>query len=426
MSAPGDGRVATPLSERRLAFALLLGAVMCLGMGQTVTFAILPPIGRELGLSERQVGGIFSVSALMWVLTSPYWGRLSDRWGRKPVILIGMAGYIVSTAAFTGAIAYGLAGSAGIGAVYALMVGTRSIYGAIGPGVRVASQAYIVDRTSLAERTAAIAGMSAAFGLGNVLGPGLGSAFSVFGLLAPLWAIVALVTVIAIATVVLLPEKSAPGSTSTSARLPLRDRRVRPFLVYGIAATFCVATPMQASAFYFIDVLGLDIDAAAQFVGVGLSGAAMAALFSQLVLVQRLRLPPWFMMAAGAGLIAAAQLAMAASSTFAPMVFALMLNGLGAGLALPGFTAGASLAVSASEQGAVAGITGAVGAAGFSIVPLVNFTLYRHGPALPFVFDAILMSAMLAFVTANPTLRNCGRELQHPPEVTDPDNPGGG
>ena len=417
--------MATPLSERRLAFALLLGAVMCLGMGQTVTFAILPPIGRELGLSERQVGGIFSVSALMWVLTSPYWGRLSDRWGRKPVILIGMAGYIISTAAFTGAIAYGLAGGAGIAVVYALMVATRSIYGAIGPGVRVASQAYIVDRTGIADRTAAIAGMSAAFGLGNVLGPGLGSAISVFGLLAPLWAIVVLVTCVALATVVLLPEKTAPGSSSTSPRLPLRDKRVRPFLIYGLAASFAVATPMQASAFYFIDVLGLATDAAAQFVGVGLSGAAMAALFSQLVLVQRFRLPPWFMMLAGAGLIAAAQLAMAASSTFAPMVFALMLNGLGAGMALPGFTAGASLAVSASEQGAVAGVTGAMGAAGFSIVPLVNFTLYRYGPALPFVFDAILMSAMLAFVAGSPTLRNCGRDLDRQPVVTDPDDPGG-
>ena len=411
-------RTATPLSERRLAFALLLGAVMCLGMGQTVTFAILPPIGRELGLSERQVGGIFSISALLWVLLSPFWGRLSDRWGRKPVILIGMAGYIVSTTAFTGAISFGRAGGASLGIVYVLMVATRSIYGAIGPGVRVASQAYIVDRTSVADRTVAIAGMSAAFGLGNVLGPGLGSAISVFGLLAPLWAIVVLVTLVAIATILFLPEKSAPGSASTTRRLPVRDKRVRPFLFYGITASFAVATPMQASAFYFIDVLGLSIDSAAQFVGVGLSGAAMAALFSQLVLVQRFRLPPWFMMLAGAALISVAQLAMAASSSFGPMVFGLMLNGLGAGMAMPGFTAGASLAVTASEQGAVAGMTGAVGAAGFSIVPFVNFTLYAYAPELPFLFDAVLMAGMMAFVALNPTLRRSGRDLP-PPETTD-------
>ena len=404
------------MRERRLAFGLLLGAVMCLGMGQTITFAILPPIGRELGLSERQVGGIFSVSAMMWVLFSPYWGALSDRWGRKPVILIGMLGYIVSTAAFTSAIAFGLAGTASILSVYILMIVTRSIYGLIGPGVRVASQAYIVDRTSLKDRTVAIAGMSAAFGLGNVLGPGLGSAFTVFGLLAPLWAIVVLVVLVAIAIIFLLPENSAPGASSVADRLPMRDPRIRPFLIYGFAASFAVATPMQASAFYFIDVLGLSADNAAQYVGVGLSGAALAALFSQLVLVQRFRLPPSFMMIAGAAILILAQLSMAASSTFAPMVFALMLNGLGAGMALPGFAAGASLAVGASEQGAVAGITGAMGALGFSIVPIVNLSLYKYGPQLPFLFDSVLMLLVLGFALSNSVLKNSGRDLDELPE----------
>ncbi|MEM8548444.1 MAG: MFS transporter, partial [Pseudomonadota bacterium] len=183
MTAP-NRQPASLLRERRLAFALLLGAVGCLGMGQTVTFAILPPIGREIGLSEQQVGLIFSVSALFWVLSSRFWGHLSDRWGRKPVLLIGMLGYVISTVSFILAIEYGLAGAAAVGLVWFLMIVTRSIYGVIGPGLRVASQAYIVDRTTRAERTIAIAGMSAAFGLGNVIGPGLGAAASVFGLLA--------------------------------------------------------------------------------------------------------------------------------------------------------------------------------------------------------------------------------------------------
>ena len=397
MSEPGETRsgAASLLRERRLAFALLLGAVCCLGMGQTVTFSVLPPLGRELGLSERQVGLIFSVSALLWVVSSPFWGRASDRTGRKPIILIGMLGYVVSTTAFISAIAWGLGGATSLLVVYLTMIATRSIYGLIGPGVRVASQAYIIDRTSREDRTVAIAGMSAAFGLGNVLGPGLGSAFSVFGLLAPLWVIVGLVTVLGIATLALLPEHTAPGQRTEYRRLPLGDPRIRPYVAYGLIVSFAVATPMQTSAFLFIDVLGFSTDEAAQYVGVGLSGAALAALFSQLVLVQRLRPSPAIMMIGGAVLIALAQLALAFSGSFAPVVFALMLNGLGAGLALPGFSAGASLAVSAEEQGAVAGLTGALNAAGFSIVPIVNLTLYTWSPAAPFVLNACLMVAVL-------------------------------
>ncbi|MEM7612202.1 MAG: MFS transporter [Pseudomonadota bacterium] len=411
MNLPPPAQRAALLKERRLAFGLLLAAVTCLGMGQTVTFAILPPIGRELGLSERQVGGIFSVSALLWVLFSPYWGRLSDRWGRKPIILIGMLGYIVSTTAFTGAIAYGLAGTASLGLVYLLMVVTRSIYGMIGPGVRVASQAYIVDRTSLADRTVAIAGLSAAFGFGNVIGPGLGAAFSVFGLLAPLWAIVVLVIIVGLAIVFALPENSEPDKQTASSRLPMNDKRVRPFLVYGLAVSFAVATPMQASAFYFIDVLGFSATDAAQYVGVGLSAAALAALFSQLFVVQKFRPSPATMMIAGAALVGIAQLSIAASTTFAPMVFALMLNGFGAGLAMPGYSAGASLAVGGHEQGAVAGLTGAMGAAGFSIVPLINFSLYQVAPQLPFLFDAGLMALLLLYTWFTPKLRQANHAV---------------
>ncbi|MEM6818756.1 MAG: MFS transporter [Pseudomonadota bacterium] len=399
---------ASLLRERRVAFALLLGAVCCIGMGQTVTFSILPPIGRELGLSERQVGLIFSVSALLWVVTSPLWGRLSDRFGRKPILIIGMIGYIVSTIGFVSVIDRGLSGTVALIWIYPLMIATRSIYGAIGPGVRVASQAYIVDRTDRADRTIAISGMAAAFGLGNVLGPGLGSAFSVFGLLAPFWLIAGLVAVVMMAILILLPEKSAPGRRGNRPRLALWDHRMRPYVLYGLLVSFAVATPMQTSAFLFIDVLGFSTDEAAQYVGVGLSGAAMAALFSQLVLVQRFRLSPKVMMVVGAALIGAAQLGLAWSTTFAPVVFALMLNGLGAGLALPGFSAGASLAVDADEQGAVAGVTGALNAAGFSIVPVIHLTLYAISPGWPFLLNSGLMIAMAALAMLHPGLRHSG------------------
>ncbi|MEM7763200.1 MAG: MFS transporter [Pseudomonadota bacterium] len=400
---------ASLLRERRLAFGLLLASVMGLGMGQTVTFAVLPPLGRQLGLSEFQVGSVFSVSALMWVLLSPAWGRLSDRWGRKPVILAGMSGYIVSTAAFTSAIAFGLAGGVSLLLIYLLLVTTRSIYGAVGPGLRVAAQAYIVDRTSLKDRTVAIAGLSAAFGLGNVIGPGL-AAFSGLGLLTPLWFIVGFMLCLAVAVMIWLPEKSAPGQQRDQSRLPVTDPRLRPFLIYGLVAGLAIATPMQVSAFYFIDVLGFDINESAQFVGVGLTASALAALFSQLVLVQRFRLSARTMMLGGGVILAVAQVALALSNSFAPYVFALMLNGLGAGMAIPGYNAGASLSVGSHEQGAVAGIAGAMAAAGFMLVPFINLNLYQINPHYPFLLDVILMVLLLSFCLNNTRIRQAGAQ----------------
>jgi MFS family permease len=65
-------------------------ALACLGMGQSLLLSILPPLSRELGMQEWKVGAIFALSAGLWVVASPFWGRRSDRIGRKPVILIGL------------------------------------------------------------------------------------------------------------------------------------------------------------------------------------------------------------------------------------------------------------------------------------------------------------------------------------------------
>jgi len=87
--AEAFSRVTTP-GERNRAFAILFVSLMCVGAGQSILYAILPPISRQLGLSEVQVTAIFAVSAAIWVFSSPFWGRRSDLMGRKPVMLLGL------------------------------------------------------------------------------------------------------------------------------------------------------------------------------------------------------------------------------------------------------------------------------------------------------------------------------------------------
>src|SRR5690606_42096076 len=97
-------------------------------MGQSLMFAILPPVARNLGLTEVQVGSIFAVSALLWVLASPFWGRLSDIWGRRPLILVGLIGYTVSMASFGLCVQAGLSGWSALRPAYVLKIGTRAIF----------------------------------------------------------------------------------------------------------------------------------------------------------------------------------------------------------------------------------------------------------------------------------------------------------
>ena len=86
----------------RFAKPTLFASVAAVGFAQTVLFAILAPLGREVGLVEMQIGAIISASSLTVFLASPMWGRTSDRWGRKKVILVGLFGYSVGSTLFAG------------------------------------------------------------------------------------------------------------------------------------------------------------------------------------------------------------------------------------------------------------------------------------------------------------------------------------
>ena len=111
---------------------------------------------------------------------------------------------------FASAIRLGLTGALAGTALYVLIVGTRSLYGFIGSATPSAAQGYIADRTSAAERTAGIAGFSAAFGIGAMIGPGIGGAVAAIGPLAPLYAVAAIAAVMVGAIYFFLPEKSPP------------------------------------------------------------------------------------------------------------------------------------------------------------------------------------------------------------------------
>lgn len=396
-------RATTP-RERRFAIAVLLAGIVCVGMGQTVVFSVLPPLARELGLLDIQMAAVFGLSALFWVLMVPYWGRRSDAVGRKPLILTGLCGFVASTVLFAFSIGLGLAGAIGGFALYALIVATRSIYGVVGAATPPAAQAYIADRTPPERRAAGLSGFSAAFGIGAMLGPGLGGAVAVFGPLAPLYAVAALAAAATLAIFLVLPERTSPIPRAPRPRLRLADRRLRPFLIFGLAFGIINAVPIQTVGFYFIDILDLGAKQATQLVGVGLMAASAASLFAQLVLVQRFGLQPKTLLRAAPLAILAGHLLIVASREFAPLVFALMLSGFGAGLAIPGYSSAASLAVDAQEQGAAAGLSNSAGAFGFVLAPVIGFSLYSLTPQAPFAITASMAALLAVYAWASPAI----------------------
>lgn len=416
--APHDN--ATTPEGRRRAMLLLFLCLMANGLGQTMVFAILPSIARDLHLKEWQAGSIFALSAAIWVYSSAYWGKQSDKYGRRRYILIGLVGYGASMLGLATVFELGLAGLIPLALVWPLAVATRSLHGIFGAAAFPAAQAYIADRTSPQERTEAVATLSASFGMGAAIGPGLGAALVFLGVLAPLYFVGALAMASAVAIWFLLPERTKPVEREGMAHSSLswRDPRVLPFVIFGLALGTAGAIPVQIIGFYIIDTLKAQPADSQQLTGVALMASSIASLFAQFVLVQRFKLTSGFLIHAGVLIALLSNVILVFHPNYGLIVFALLLSGLGFGMARPGYAAASSLAVTPDEQGAVAGIMGGASAAGFVFAPVLGGWLYGFNPTAPFVLCVALMVALYVYVLASPRLRTIAKMPDHPDDTS--------
>ena len=372
----------------------LLASLVIMGMGFTVLFPLLSPLGREMGLNEIQIATIISMSSLMVFLSPPIWGRVSDSWGRKRVILIGLFGFAAGTAVFNTVLYAGLSGwLVGIPLFITLIV-ARMMHASIMSASMPASNAYIADITVAAERTKGMGAAGAANNIGSILGPAM-VGLAAFSLLLPLWLMAALALLNGLFVLLLLPEAPREKSTVRTPRMKYSDPRIVPFLIVGVLMFMGFGLVQQTMGFRFQDALGLDAADTAQTFGFAMMGSAVCSLFSQAVIVQRLDVAPFTLLKMALPLLIVAFVIMATSESQFWLTLALAVQGLAMGLAGPGFMAGASLAVSPEEQGAVAGVAGSCGPLGWTIGPMIGGVLYQVEPWLPYAFAAVVYVFLL-------------------------------
>ncbi len=406
------GLTATTPVERKRAFGILFVSLLSLGMGQSLFFAVLPPIARELGMTEFETTMIFSLSALLWILTSTFWGIRSDLVGRKPIMLVGLIGFGVSTVGFAFVVMVGMWGWVSLGLMFPLLISTRAIFGIFGSGTMPAAQAYVADRTTRKERASGVASLGAAFGMGTVVGPGFAAALATLHILAPFFAVSALAFGGAFFIWLLLPERTTPRQNLSERqkqrqRLKITDPRVLPWLTLGVVLSFGQSITMQLVSFYFMSTFQVEGDEAIQLVSVGLMAMAMATLFAQMVLIQRFDLSVQFLLRVGAIVMIAAFGLLIIANSYGLFVSALALCGVGFGMLRPGLMAGASLAVSPRDQGAIAGLIGSTAATGHILNPFIAIPLYNYvAPQAPFVLAMVLMVVILLMAVFHPVVKD--------------------
>jgi MFS family permease len=377
--------------SRRIIGLLTLG-VVAHGMIQTILFAVLPAIGREISLTELQVGSIISSSAVVFFFASRIWGRISDRLGRKPVLLIGLSGSALGCFGLALLFELGLSGAWLGGGLYAALVAVRMTQALIMSATHPSATAYVADVTSPAARTAGMGKIGAGFSIGSILGPAVAGLLAGVSLLLPVYfGIGTLVLCIALIGY-LLPPSPALDRHQVAARLSYFDQRLRPFLLLGLLVFLGFSVIQQTLAFRLQDSLGLDARSTARYYGLMMMVSAMLSLFAQLVIVQRLTVAPLWLLRVGLPLSMLALLLLLVARENAWLIASSMaLLGLSMGLSGPGFSAAISLAVTPREQGGAAGIASSLPGLSFVIGPVAGTGLYQLHADLPYLVTALAM-----------------------------------
>ncbi len=440
------------LAGRRRALVAVLAIVFVDLLGFGIVVPILPFYVRDLGGTDVVYGLLAASYSLMQFVSAPLLGQLSDARGRRPVLMLSL---LANTVAWT---VFGLGGevgaAAGATAALATLFLARMLAGAMGGNIATA-QAYIADVTPADRRAGALGLVGAAFGLGFVFGPALGSVLASDGVVAaaagtfpafvpatrfslPSFGAAALSFLAFLGAWAFLPEPERQARTAGRPRIvgqfvdAARDATLRPLVGAFLVASVAFSGIQVAFIPYVADVYGYDASQA----GLLLTYVGALAVVNQGVVVGRLSrvVPARQLAAAGAALLVVALAAFPFSPEigrallgerailgFGPRVVALLgaltLLSLGNSLLNVSLTTLVSLATSADRQGGAFGVTQGAGSLGRTVGPPVMTALYALVVYWsPFVFGAALTVGIVVLLT---TVRVVGDPAEAPADGTD-------
>ena len=386
----------------RQQLTVLILALMATGMGQSLVFAILAPLGREVHLRELQITSIIALSALIFGLAAPRWGRFSDRIGRKPIIITGLVGYAVGTLLFTSVFYAGLTGLLSGALLYGILLLTRCSQSIVMSATGPASAAYAADHTSREQRTRTMARLGTANSMGTILGPAVSGALATFGLLAPLYFAAALAAVAAVVVwrkLPVTPARRMLTDRKPAAKLRYTDRRIALLLVTAVGVFVGFSSIQQTLGFQLQDKLHLSGIETAQMTGAALMVSAAFTFLIQVTVMQRLQFRPTQFIRVGLLSMLFGAAVVSGFETFAVLAVGMAFLGTGMALCMPSISAGASLAVTPEEQGAAAGLVSSCPAIGFAIGPICAGALYQiHSPLAPLFSAAVFFTVLVVLV----------------------------
>ena len=381
--------------QRRI-LGLLFTVLFLVMIGFSILFPVEPYYIQMFGATSATMGWLTASFSLAQFVFSPLWGRLSDRIGRRPVMMIGLLGYAVSMTLFA------LARS------IPHLFFARSLAGILSSATLPTAMAVISDTTSEDERAKGMGLLGAAFGLGAIFGPFVGGVLGDVGIRLPFFVTAALSLVTLLLVWWMLPESLRPENRKASAEPISRLQAFQPDTswLYAVAflTTFSLAGLETAFPFFAYDRLGSTTRSVGYIFAV--MGIAGAIVQGGLIGPIRKRIGEERMIPLGLLISAVALVMIALSHHAVAGAAALSLFAAGNGLIRP---ANVSLITRRTKvgHGLAVGVYDSMDALGRVLGPIAGGTLYVLRDSLPFLGAAAvtLLACLLFMSVALPRLR---------------------
>ncbi|MEP7306257.1 MAG: MFS transporter [Acidobacteriota bacterium] len=361
-------------------------------IGFGIIIPLLPFYAETFGASPLVVGLLFAAFSLCQLVAAPLLGDLSDRYGRRPVLIFSLLGTVVSFVML--AVAHSVA----------MLFFARIVDGLSGGNISTA-RAYVADVTEPKDRARAYGLIGAAFGLGFIFGPALSGVLAKVSYTAPIWAAAAMTLAATALAWFWLPETVHRAQAGTG--LPFRGlpgllRRPQLGRVLVIDFVYWFAFAMFQTTFALFTARRFSFNASQTgycFAAFGVLGAIVQGGMIRPI-VKRLGDKPTFIVGLACSIVGL----IAAALTHSVMIFAgaLVPLAFGIGFGHPTIASLVSKSARADEQGRVQGAAGAVESLGRTVGPVWgSASLQRFGEGMPFLSAAAFLVLTFAVIVGS-------------------------
>ena len=375
------------------------------GLGQSFVFVIVPPLARDLGMTEIQTSLVFAFSAIAWALTSASWGRASDRYGRRNIAMLGLIGYAASLVTMITPLFLVEKNILDVVFLFPLLIFGRLLNGLLGSATRPAAFAYVADNSSRDKRTVKFARLESSFLLGTVAGPLIGGFLILITKETPFYVFSFMALIASIGIYFNIDNTSShKKAIEPSEKISWLSKSIWPFLALASIASLTQASLLQSIGFFIFDTFSY-LDDLPIIVSMSFALLSISTIVSQYLFTDAFPISNFKLLIYGSFLIMFSYITMGYFSKISIYFLSITINGLGAGMLRPALSSALSLSQTPENQGSAAGYLGSVYPIGHMLTPIIAMPIYAINPSFLYYFSSILCISLIIFIISHPIFR---------------------